>query len=91
MALEEQSYPALSRGVRLQTDTKTGDPVLLFPEGLLYLSETAHEILKRCDGRKTISNIISELAEEYEADSDSLRKDVLDCFEDLYQRKLVVF
>jgi len=91
MSLEEKSCPALSRGVRLQTDRKTGDPVLLFPEGLLYLSETAHEILNRCDGRKTISSIISELAEEYEADSESLRQDVLDCLEDLYQRKLVVF
>lgn len=91
MALDEQRCPALARGVRLQKDTKTGEPLLLFPEGLLHLSETAQEILIRCDGHKTIANIVSDLAKEYEADSESLRKDVLDCLNDLHQRKLVVF
>ncbi|HLH57438.1 MAG TPA: pyrroloquinoline quinone biosynthesis peptide chaperone PqqD [Verrucomicrobiae bacterium] len=90
MPPDETSCPQLARGVRLQTDAKTGDPILLFPEGVLYLSETAQEILCRCDGRKSIGNILDELAAEYEAEAETLRKDVLDCVLDLYQRKLVV-
>ena len=90
MRLDEESCPRLARGVRLHTDAKTGDPILLFPEGVLYLSETAQEILSRCDGSKTVAGILSALSADYEVDPDTLRQDVLDCFSDLYQRKLVV-
>jgi coenzyme PQQ biosynthesis protein PqqD len=90
-AFDEQSRPGLARGVRLQTDVKTGEPVLLFPEGVLYLSPTAQDILSRCNGDQTISSILSWLAGEYDIDQDTLRQDVLDCLNDLYQRKLVVF
>jgi len=88
--LTEQSQPRLARGVRLQPDVSTGDNVLLFPEGVLHLSETAHEILTRCDGRQTVSGIVTSLAEEYEASPDLLRADVWECLLDLQQRKLVV-
>ena len=90
MRLDEESFPRLARGVRLHTDAKTGDPILLFPEGVLYLSETAQEILSRCDGSKTMADIVSALAADYEVDPETLRQDVLDCLSDLYQRKLVV-
>lgn len=91
MTLEDHSCPKLARGVRVQTDVKTGEPVLLFPEGVLYLSETAREIVAHCTGDETLANIISALAEEYDADPATLRQDVLDCLTDLYHRKLVVF
>ena len=58
-------------GVRLQIDSTTGKSVLLYPEGIVELNETAHEILSRCDGR-TLGEIVCELAEEYEADSNAL-------------------
>jgi coenzyme PQQ biosynthesis protein PqqD len=88
--VSEQSKPCLARGVRLQKDASTGEPVLLFPEGVLHLSETAREILTQCDGQQTVSNIIASLAEEYDAEPETLRADVLECLVDLYQRKLVV-
>jgi coenzyme PQQ biosynthesis protein PqqD len=91
MPLDEQSCPALARGVRLQSDAKTGEPLVLFPEGAIHLSETANSILRHCNGLATVANIITALAEEYEATPEALRKDVLDCLLDLYQRKLVVF
>ena len=89
MAFDEQSRPALARGVRLHTDAKTGEPVLLFPEGVLHLSSTANDILTRCDGTQPVSAIISALGEEYDVEPQTLRQDVLDCLSDLYQRKLV--
>lgn len=90
MSLSEQSQPSLARGVRLQSDATTGELVLLFPEGVLHLSETAREILTRCDGRETVSGIIASLAEEYAAEPETLRSDVLECLLNLHQRKLVV-
>jgi pyrroloquinoline quinone biosynthesis protein D len=72
----------------LQTDSKTGNGVLLFPEGVLELNETAQEILTRCDGR-TVSEIIQALAEEYEVDSQMLAADVRETLSDLQRRKLI--
>jgi coenzyme PQQ biosynthesis protein PqqD len=91
MPFDDQSRPSLARGVRLQTDATTGEPILLFPEGVLHLSATAHDILIRCTGERNVAEIISDLAGDYDVDRDTLRKDVLDCLLDLYERKLVVF
>ena len=82
------AQPKLTRGVRLQTDSKTGNSVLLFPEGVLELNETAQEILTRCDGR-TVSEIIQALAEEYDVDSQMLAADVRENLADLQRRKLI--
>jgi pyrroloquinoline quinone biosynthesis protein D len=82
------AQPTLTRGVRLQTDSKTGNGVLLFPEGVLELNETAQEILTRCDGR-TVSEIIQALAEEYNADPEMLAADVRESLADLQRRKLI--
>ena len=82
------AQPRIARGVRLQTDSKTGNSVLLFPEGVLELNETAQEILARCDGR-TVSEIIRTLAEEYDVDSQMLSADVGETLADLQRRKLI--
>jgi pyrroloquinoline quinone biosynthesis protein D len=89
--LDHQTRPALARGVRLQTDTTTGEPLLLFPEGVLYLSTTAQAIVARCDGQRTIAAILASLAAEYEEDAATLGRDVIDCLDELRRRKLLVF
>ena len=63
--ISDLARPSLAKGVRLQIDSTTGKNVLLYPEGIVELNETAHEILSRCDGR-TLREIVCELAEEYE-------------------------
>ncbi len=87
-AIASSAQPRLTRGVRLQTDSKTGNSVLLFPEGVLELNETAQEILNRCDGR-TVSEIIQALAEEYDVDPKMLAVDVEETLADLKRRKLI--
>ena len=82
------AQPTLTRGVRLQTDSKTGNSVLLFPEGVLELNETAQEIVTRCDGR-TVAEIVQALADEYDADPQMLGADVRETLADLQQRKLI--
>jgi coenzyme PQQ biosynthesis protein PqqD len=82
------AQPTLTRGVRLQTDPKTGNSVLLFPEGVLELNETAQEIVTRCDGR-TVSEITQALAEEYNVDLEMLAADVRETLADLQRRKLI--
>src|SRR5438094_7406224 len=80
--------PRLAKGVRLQTDSATGKSVLLFPEGIVELNETAQEILSRCNGR-TFNEIVRALAEEYDSDVAALAADVRETLSDLRRRKLI--
>lgn len=86
--IADAAQPRLARGVRLQADATTGNSVLLFPEGVLELNETAREILTRCDG-PTVREIIQLLAEEYDVDPKTLATDVRETLADLQQRNLV--
>jgi len=88
--IPDHAQPRLAGGVRLEIDGTTGKCVLLFPEGILELNETAQEIVIRCDGH-TVSEIVLGLAQEYEADLDILAADVRETLTDLQRRKLVEF
>jgi pyrroloquinoline quinone biosynthesis protein D len=88
--ISDLARPSLAKGVRLQIDSTTGNNVLLYPEGIVELNETAHEILSRCDGQ-TLADIVQALAEEYDVDSNALAADVRDTLTDLQRRKLVEF
>jgi len=90
-AISNESRPALARGTRLSTDQQTGEPLLLFPEGVVHLSDTAHGILEHCDGQATLGTILERLAAQFDAEPDVLRADVLECLSQLHGRKLVVF
>jgi pyrroloquinoline quinone biosynthesis protein D len=86
--IADAAQPRLAKGVRLQSDSATGKSVLLFPEGIVELNDTAHEILARCDGR-TLREIVQALAEEYDSDLAALATDVRETLADLQQRKLI--
>ena len=88
--IADEVHPRLAPGARLQIDRTTGKGVLLFPEGIIELNETAHEILSHCDGR-TLSEIVRDLAGQYDADPAALMADVRETLVDLHQRKLVEF
>jgi len=67
-------------------DTVRNQPVLLYPEGALLLSDTAGEILSLCDGRRTVADIAATLGARYEADVTS---DVIEYLDRLVERELV--
>jgi pyrroloquinoline quinone biosynthesis protein D len=85
------SRPTLAKHVRLQMDKVSGQTVLLYPEGILELNPTAEAILRRCDGKTSVAEMVTALAVEYEAIEEELRGDVLECLEQLGGRKFVVF
>jgi coenzyme PQQ biosynthesis protein PqqD len=89
IALNPHDCPALARGVRLKDDPITGDPILLFPEGILPLDDATHDIISRCSGEMTVESMVLSLADEYDIDADTLRRDVCECLEQLRERMLV--
>lgn len=89
MSLQDEQCPALVRGVRLQSDPQTGQPLLLFPEGVIELSETAHDIIVQCDGKTPLRTVIGRLAAAYEVDPRAIAEDVRECLLQLSAQHLV--
>jgi pyrroloquinoline quinone biosynthesis protein D len=53
--------PRLNKLFRLQWEEVQQAYVLLYPEGMVKLNQSAAEILKRCDGTLTVAELIVEL------------------------------
>ena len=73
-AIDPEAKPALGRGFRLQWEPAQKAHVLLYPEGMVKLNGSAGEILKRCDGARTVGEIVSDLETVFGATG--LAKDV---------------
>jgi pyrroloquinoline quinone biosynthesis protein D len=88
--LEDSSQPRLAAGCRWAGEGETR--TLVFPEGALRLQETARAILERCDGQRTLQQIVQELAAAYGAsDPARIRQDAIAFLERLRQKRLVDF
>lgn len=61
------NQPKLSRRFRLQYEEAQTRWVLLYPEGMVQLNPSAAEILKRCDGERTLEGIVAELETAFNA------------------------
>ena len=59
--LNSEARPAIGRGFRLQWEPAQKAHVLLYPEGMVKLNGSAGEILKRCDGVRTVGEIVKDL------------------------------
>jgi pyrroloquinoline quinone biosynthesis protein D len=53
--------PAIARGMRLQWEPAQEAHVLLYPEGMVKLNGSAGQIMSRCDGVRTITDIVADL------------------------------
>ena len=80
------SRPALPRHVRLRHDEQRGRWVILAPERVLLPDEISVEILHLCDGKATVDDIASALAQDYSAPEDEIRADVIDVLQNLIDK-----
>lgn len=60
-----ESRPAISRGYRLQWESAQNSHVLLYPEGMVKLNGSAGQIMSRCDGERTVIEIVADLEQTY--------------------------
>lgn len=81
--------PRLAKRVRFQTDTVSGNPVLLHQEVVMVLNQTGYEILRLCDGMHTLSEIIQHLETQYPAAKSILLKEVLQYIDAISQKGLI--
>lgn len=71
-----QSKPILKRHVRLQYDRVREAWALLSPERVFWPNEVSLDILRLCDGRQTVAEMIASLADQYGADEAEIAPDV---------------
>jgi pyrroloquinoline quinone biosynthesis protein D len=84
--LTPDSIPTLWRLARLDYDPVRQRHVLLYPEGTVLLNDTGSAILELCNGTHTMAQIVSILAERYQAD---VAGDVTEYLEQMAQRELI--
>lgn len=54
-------FPKLSRGYRLQYEQVQSAWVLLYPEGMVKLNDSSAEILRRCNGERSVDAMVADL------------------------------
>jgi pyrroloquinoline quinone biosynthesis protein D len=76
--------PKLNRLFRLQYEEAQKTHVLLYPEGMVKLNQSASEILLLCDGTRTVADIVAALEAKFNAKG--LEPDVRSMLEEATRR-----
>lgn len=61
MSAPAAARPCIHRLFRFQWEPAQQAHVLLYPEGMVKLNQSAGEILKRCDGSRSVPEIVADL------------------------------
>jgi pyrroloquinoline quinone biosynthesis protein D len=86
--LRLEDAPRISGKFRLQYEQAQEAWVLLYPEGMVKLSGSAGEIMKRIDGRITLDGLIRDLEAAFPGAA--LRQDVLDFIREAHERGWII-
>src|SRR6266576_2223315 len=81
--VSEASRPVLPRHARLKFDETRQVWVILSPERVLAPDQIAVEVLKLCDGVRSVADIIDQLAARYAAEREAISVDVIAMLQDL--------
>ena len=74
--LTSHHVPMIRRGFRLQFEPAQGCHVLLYPEGMIKLNDSAGEILQQVDGKRSVAEIIDNLHQRF-PDVPGIDEDIL--------------
>ncbi len=83
--MTETATYRLARGIRLRREAD-GSVLMLVPEGIVTLNNTAYAALELADGERSITAIASMLAAHFDAPDGALEADVTDLFEEFAAR-----
>jgi len=75
--------PALPKHIKMRHDAGRGRWILLAPERVFEPDDTAVEVLKLCDGVRTVRDIATNLATDYNAPLNEIEGDIVAMVQDL--------
>ncbi|HAT4912435.1 TPA: pyrroloquinoline quinone biosynthesis peptide chaperone PqqD [Serratia marcescens] len=90
MTLNPEHTPVFRRGYRLQWEQVQNSHVILYPEGMAKLNDSAAAILQLVDGHTPLNGIIAQLNARFPG-AEGLADDVLEFFQRAYEQKWVTF
>ena len=64
-SLSTATRPRVGAGFRLQWEPVQNCHVLLYPEGMVKLNGSAGEIMKRCDGERSVGAIATDIEQAH--------------------------
>lgn len=88
--MNENSIAAFRRGYRMQWEAAQDTHVVLYPEGMAKLNETAAAILELVDGKQNIVAIIATLDSRF-PEAGGVGADVLEFLQSAYEQKWIQF
>ncbi|EMI1408989.1 MULTISPECIES: pyrroloquinoline quinone biosynthesis peptide chaperone PqqD [Klebsiella] len=86
--MQKTSIVAFRRGYRLQWETAQESHVILYPEGMAKLNETAAAILELVDGRRDVAAIIAMLNDRF-PEAGGVDDDVIEFLQIACQQKWI--
>ncbi|MEP1215423.1 MAG: pyrroloquinoline quinone biosynthesis peptide chaperone PqqD [Marinobacter sp.] len=90
MAVGMKQIPKLRPGFRFQWEPAQNAHVLLYPEGMVRLNDSAGAVLKEVDGQRSVADIVAVLEQQF-PDAGSLAGDVSDFLNDAQQQHWILF
>lgn len=90
MATLMERTPRLRPGFRFQWEPAQQAHVLLYPEGMVRLNDSAGAVLKEVDGQRTVADIVAILEQQF-PDAGPLGEDVSEFLRDAEQQHWILF
>ena len=87
--IEATTKPVMPPHIKLRHDAGRGRWIILAPERLFDPDDVAVEVLKLCDGQRTVADIADQLAKEYNAPVNEITADVIEMLQDLADKGVV--
>ncbi|MCY1442903.1 Coenzyme PQQ synthesis protein D [compost metagenome] len=88
--LNLEQVPALRRGYRFQWEPAQNCHVLLYPEGMIKLNDSAGAVLAEVDGARSVGAIVADLQARF-PDAEGIAEDILAFLEVAHERFWIEF
>ncbi len=88
--IDGSSKLTLPKHIKMRHDAERGRWIILAPERLFDPDEIAVEVLKLCDGKHSVKDIVIRLANEYNAPEDEITGDIIAMLQELSDKGVVV-
>ena len=86
-----ESIPKLPRHAKLRFDKARDKWIILAPERVFELDQVAYEVISRCDGERSVEQVIDGLCEKFDqVCRDVIMTDVTSMLQDLADKGFVV-
>jgi pyrroloquinoline quinone biosynthesis protein D len=87
--IDAETRAVIPAYIKLRHDAGRGKWLILAPERIFEPDETAVEVLKLCDGQRTVADIADVLAKEYNAPQNEILSDIVAMLQDLADKGVV--